>query len=201
MKQLKWEYTLTLLFVACSVLILILMLLQENYSTSYRQQILQEIDNVQSSGFTLQDVPSTQFKEHELDDYHEMLERPIFFAGRIPIVLENSEDADAVAVEVKPPDMISMALIGIINTPAGVYALFHNPKAKADEPKFQRLQQDQDISGWKIKEIKHDRVIISADTQSDEILLAKPRVHKKVKPKRTRRTKTNPFKQKIKKAE
>ena len=150
MKQLKWEYTLALLFVACSVLILILMLLQANYSASYRQQILQEIDNVESSGFTLQDVPSTQFKEHELDDYHEMLERPLFFVGRIPIVPENSEDAEAVAVEVKPPEEISMALIGIINTPAGVYALFHNPKAKADEPKFQRLQQDQDINGWKI---------------------------------------------------
>ena len=201
MKQLKWEYLLALLFVACSVLILILMIWQGSHRESYRLQILQEIDNVQSSGFTLQDVPSTQFKDHELSDYHEMLERPLFFAGRRPIVPEDSENAETVAAEVKPPEKIGMALIGIIDTPAGVYALFHNPKAKADEPKFQRLKQNQDINGWKIKEIKHDRVIISADTNADEILLAKPRVHKKVKPRKSRKTKTNPFKQKIKKTE
>jgi type II secretory pathway component PulC len=201
MKQLKWEYTLAVLFLACSVLILTLMLIQAIYSDSYREQILQDINNVQSSGFTLQEVPSTQFKEHAIIDYHEMVERPLFFTGRIPIVLEDGEGVEAVAVEVKPPEEFSMALIGIIDTPAGVYALFHNPKAKADEPKFKRLKQDQEINGWKIKEIKHDRVIISADKSSNEILLAKPRVHKKVKPKRSRKTKTNPFKQKIKKAE
>ena len=199
MKQLKWEYMLTLVFVVCSVLIFILMVLVASYNDSYREQLLQEIENVQSSGFSLQEVPSTQFKEHAINDFHE---RPLFFVGRKPIVLEDADAAEeTVVVEVKPAEDISMALIGIINTPAGVYALFHDPKAKADEPKFKRLKQDQEINGWKIKEIKHDRVIISADKSSNEILLAKPRVHKKVKPKRSRKTKTNPFKQKIKKAE
>lgn len=203
MKQLKWEYMLTLVFVVCSVLIFILMVLVASYNDSHREQLLQEIENVQSSGFSLQEVPSTQFKEHAINDFHEMVERPLFFVGRKPIVLEDADaDADAaeetVVVEVKPAEDISMALIGIINTPAGVYALFHDPKAKSDEPKFKRLKQNQDINGWTIKEIKHDRVIISADKNTDEILLAKPRVHKKVKPKRS--GKTNPFKQKIKKA-
>ncbi|GFO71385.1 hypothetical protein BJAS_P0824 [Bathymodiolus japonicus methanotrophic gill symbiont] len=199
MKQLKWEYMLALVFVVCSVLILILMLLVASYQDSYREQLLQEIDNVQSSGFSLQEVPSTQFKEHAINDFHEMVERPLFFVGRKPIVLEDTEAAEeAVVVEVKPAEDISMALIGIINTPAGVYALFHDPKAKADEPKFKRLKQNQQINGWTIKEIKHDRVMISADKNTDEILLAKPRVHKKVKPRSSR--KANPFKPKIKKA-
>ncbi|RLA20316.1 MAG: hypothetical protein DRQ62_10715 [Gammaproteobacteria bacterium] len=199
MKQLKWEYTVTLLFLACSVLILILMAVQASFSASNRALILQEIDNVQSSGFTLQDVPSTQFKEHELSDYSEMLERPLFFAERRPIVLEDPEQAEEAKVEaeVKQAEDITQTLIGIIDTPAGTYALFHDPKAKPDEPKFSRLKQGQGISGWLIKEIKHDRVIISADKNTDEILLAKPRVHKATKARRTR--KTNPFKQKLKK--
>jgi hypothetical protein len=61
MKQLKWEYTLTLIFIVCSVLIIILMLVQAHYGAAYRQQVLHEIDNVQSSGFTLQEVPNTKF--------------------------------------------------------------------------------------------------------------------------------------------
>ena len=199
MKQLKWEYTLTLIFITCSVLIIILTLVQAHYSADYRQQLLQEIDNVQSSGFTLQAVPSTKFKENELGDFQEMLERPLFFDGRRPFVKQEDESAETVVEEVKPPEEISMTLIGIVNAPAGVYALFNNQKAKAGEPKFQRLKQGQQINGWEIKDIKPDRVIISANKNSDEILLAKPRRHNKTKPKRKR--KTNPFKQKIKKAE
>ncbi|OQK16696.1 hypothetical protein AU255_01965 [Methyloprofundus sedimenti] len=198
MKQLKWEYTLSLLFMACSGLILILILLQDSYSKSHWENILQEIDNVQSSGFTLQNVPSTQFKEHALTDYHQMLERPLFFKERIPIVPESPEEAGEINAEdeVKPAEEFDMTLIGIIDTPVGAYALFYNPKAKPEEPKFQRLKLNQEINGWQIKEIQYDRVIISADDKTDEILLAKPRVHKAGK----KAPKTNPFKQKIKKA-
>ncbi|GEM_PF-1113264 len=201
MKLLKWEYMLSLLFIACSMLILILMLLQAGYSKSYQAKILQEIDNVQSSGFTLQEVPGTQFKEHPLTDYHQILERPLFFAGRIPIVPQDPEEAEEINAEdeVKPAEDFDMILIGIIDTPAGTYALFHNPRAKPDEPKFQRLKQNQEINGWQIKEIKHDRVIISADNNTDEILLVKPREQTAVRPKKA--LKTNPFKQTIKKAQ
>ena len=198
MKLLKWEYMLALLSMVCSVLVLILIIWQGSRRESYRVHVLQEINNVKSSGFTLQEVPSTKFKEQAITDYHEIIERPLFFTTRVPFVPEDDGQVEEKAeLEVKPAEDIAMALIGIINTPAGVYALFHDPRAKADEPKFKRLKQNQEINGWQIKEIKHDRVIISADNNIDEILLAKPRVHKKVKPKRKRTT--NPFKQKIKK--
>ncbi|GAW86038.1 conserved hypothetical protein [Bathymodiolus platifrons methanotrophic gill symbiont] len=198
MKQLKWEYSVTLLFLFCSVLIIILMTWQGSHRESYRVQILQEIDNVQSSGFTLQEVPSTKFKDQAITDYHELIERPLFFTSRVPFVPEESEQDDKKPEEeVKVLEKSSMPLIGIIDSPIGTYALFHNPKAKPEEPKFQRMKQGEEINGWLIKEIKHDRVIISADENVDEILLAKPRKHKKVKSRKKR--KTNPFKQKIKK--
>ncbi|WP_428355568.1 hypothetical protein [Methyloprofundus sp.] len=197
MKQLKWEYTLTLLFAGCSLLILILIVLQGSYSKSQRAEVLREIDNVKSSGFTLQEVPVDDFKADPVADYNEMLERPLFFSERKPIEVEDPENPETAAVEVMPAEEISMALIGILNTPVGAYALFHNPKAKPDEPKFKRLKQGEDINGWTVKEIKHDRVVIIADNNSDEILLAKPR--KQIKAKRGRKRSTNPFKQKIKK--
>ena len=171
MKQLKWEYTVTLLFLFCSVLIIILMIWQGSHRESYRVQILQEIDNVQSSGFTLQEVPSTKFKDQAITDYHELIERPLFFTSRVPFVPEESEQDDAKPEEeVKVIEKGTMPLIGIIDSPIGTYALFHNPKAKPEEPKFQRMKQGEEINGWLIKEIKHDRVIISADKNIDEIL-------------------------------
>lgn len=198
MIQLKWEYTLALLFVACSVLVIILMTVQANYSNSRRASILQEIENVQNPGFSLQEVPGTNFRQHEITDYTEMLERPLFFDERRPIVpqLEEEGDKATAEVEIKLAEDVTQTLIGVIDTPVGVYALFHDPRAKPDQPKFLRLKQGQGISGWLIKEIKHDRVIITADGNVDEILLAKPREHKASKDKKR---KTNPFKRKIKK--
>jgi hypothetical protein len=58
------------------------------------------LDNVQSSGFTLQEVPNTKLKENELGDFQEMLERPLFFAGRRPIVLEEGENAETVGIPI-----------------------------------------------------------------------------------------------------
>lgn len=202
MNQLKWEYILTLFFVSCSLLVLILIIWQGDHRESYRVTILQEIDNVKSSGFTLQELPSAKITQQAITDYHEMIERPLFFTGRVPFIPSDEQVDEREEEVIEPPDKITMLLIGVINTPDHAYALFHNPKAKADEPKFQRLKQDEKINGWLIKEIKQDRVIISADENLDEILLAKPRVHKKTRPKRKKSKKTrkpNPFKQKTKK--
>lgn len=205
MLQLKWEYTVALFFVACSVLIVIFIFLQASYSEHNQAQLLREISQVQSTGFTLQEVPSTKLTKHVLSDYHEILERPLFFTERKPIILAEIDEAEAEQAKAQavPTKNLVQILIGIINTPAGVYALFHNSRAKPDEAKFLHLQQGQEVDGWYIKEIKSDRVLVSADNKDDEILLVKPRVRSKAskarKARSARKARTNPFKQKLKK--
>lgn len=194
MKSLKWEYMLTLLFAGCSMIILILIVLQSSYSKRYWAQVLREIENVKSSGFILQEVPDAKFKIRPLADYNEMLERPLFFSKRRPIKPEIIKSPVIVQPEIKPPEEISMVLIGIIKAPDGAYALFNNLNAKQNESPFKRLKQGEEINGWQVKEIKHDRVIVFAHKNSDEILLVKPRIYNKSKPKRKRTT--HPFKQK-----
>ena len=198
MASIKWEYTLTSIFAICSVIFVILIFVQTHYAENYRQQLLYETENVDSAGFTLQEIPASSFSEYTIDEYGEIVERPLFFSERRPIV--PSDDAEEASAEQKVFEEITLNLIGIINTPDSAYALFQDPKAKPDENKFKRFKLGDDIDGWTLKEIKSDRVVISSETDSRDILLVKKRKHKAVrkpKPKKTKRT--NPFNRKSKK--
>ena len=198
MASIKWEYTLTVMFAICSGVLAILIVVQTHYAESYKQQLLNEIENVDSAGFILQEIPISSFSENTIDEYSELVERPLFFNERRPIVPSDDDIAGEPGSEQKEFEEITLSLIGIINTPDSVYALFHDPKAKPDESKFKRFKQGDDIDGWTLKEIKPDRVIVSSETGSREIFLAKKRVHKAV-PKRKKAQRTNPFNRKTKK--
>lgn len=200
MASIKWEYAIASFLAICSVLLFLLLFVQDHYIENYRVQIFQEIENVESAGFALQEIPGSPLSERSLEEYTELVERPLFFNERRPIVPGADADEEPEAIK-KALKEISLKLIGIINVPGSVYALFQNPKAKPDENKFKRLKQGGDVNGWTLKEIKSDRVIISSGTGTEEILLAKPRIHKRAskrsstkKPKRP-----NPFKRKNKK--
>ena len=200
MASIKWEYTLTFIFAICSVLLLVLIVVQTQYSAKHQAQLFHEIENVKSAGFDLQDIPGFQSSEHALDEYSELVERPLFFNERRPIVPGEEETKAKKTPEKKAPDEITFSLIGIINIPGSVYALFQDPKAKPGESKFKRFKQGDDVNGWTIQQINSDHIVISSDAGSEEIKLAKPRIHKAV-PKSKKRRKTNPFSRKIKKKE
>lgn len=198
MASIKWEYTVSFIFAIASVILLSLIFVQTQYSENYQAQLFQEIENVASAGFTLQDIPDSPLSENTLDEYSEVAERPLFFNARRPI--EYDEEGTVEQAEQQALEDLTIRLIGIINTPDSVYALFHNPKAKPDESKFQRFKQGDDINGRVVKEIKFDRVIISSsESGTEEIKLAKPRVHKASARKHKKPHRTNPFNRKIKK--
>ncbi len=171
MVQTKWEHMLTFLFVICSVVLLLLIAVQFYLGKNFRTQMLQNLKNVDRAEFSMQAIPSYHFDEQSIEDYVDMVERPIFFKGRRPVepTDESSEQVNRVN------EKIDFSLIGIINTPRGEYALFLNPRAKPGEGRFSRFKKGEDMNGRMIKEIKPDRVIISSDGNDEEIPLAKPR--------------------------
>jgi type II secretory pathway component PulC len=207
MRSIRWEYSLTLVFVVASVILLVLIAVQAHYGQQYRNQYVQELLGVQSAGFEMQEIPSYHASEQAIDDYAVIIERPLFFKGRRPIELGEDEDSQA-AVPQGVPKAIGLNLVGIINTPNNSYALFNNPRAKPGEEKFPRYRQGEKIKGWLVKEIKDDSVIITANGSTEKILLAKPRpkvpvrvARKNTRPAQAQRKKPipNPFKQLLKK--
>jgi len=190
---------LAIVFLIFSVIFVLGMALQINLGKSYRAQKLDELFNVPSAGFSIDSIPHYHFNYKAIGDYREIEDRPLFFKSRKPIVIEDAEETPVekkLDEEIKVLEPISIDLVGIINTPEGVFALFQDPKAKPSEEKFKRFSQGEEINGWQLKEIQNDRVIIVSGSEDKMIPLSKPRIAP-AKKRKSRRS--NPFNKKTKK--
>ncbi len=168
----KWEYSLAILFAIGSLLILILIAWTLNFGKDYRSQLLQELQNVKSAGFTMEQIPNYQFNKQQLIDYADIVERPLFFKGRRPIVI-NDEDTSSIE-EIKVVDKIDYIFMGVTDTPRGLFAFFKNPKAGPDNEKFLRFEQGALMQGWVLKTINHNLVVIENEGKNETIKLRKP---------------------------
>lgn len=191
---------LTAVFLTFAVIFLLLIALQINLGKNYRAQKLEELRNIPSAGFNVEDIPSYHFNYKVIGDYTEIVQRPLFFKSREPIIIEEIEAESAEEAKAKAKaealEDIGIDLVGIIKTPEGEFALFQNPKVKSHAEKFQRLAQGDEINGWQLKEIQNDRVII-AGGEDKVLLLSKPRPHTPAK--KTKRRRANPFNRQTKK--
>jgi len=180
-----------MLLLMLSAIILIFMLIQFAFGSSYRSKLLKGLESEKSAGFTMKEIPDFQSSTKEKADYKDIVQRPLFFKVRRPI--EVKEDLVAPEISQISGDF-DFILTGIINTPNAFYCLLQDPRAKEQKGRFKRLEEGEVIEGRTIQEIKKDRVIIAYDGKTEEILLSKPR------PKRRRgvgRGASNPFRSAI----
>jgi len=203
MNQSKGESLVTYFFIACSVIALFLMIIQYVIGADYRKELIEKLSLSKSTGFTMQEIPDYQFSQQSINDFDDVVQRPLFFKVRKPITPQTEDETTEVNIASEELDFI---LTGVINVPSGIYCLLQNPRAKDKKDKFLRLEQGEVVDGWTISEIHPDRIVVGSDGKREEIKLAKPRLRKPVKassakrknrrPKiKPRKVTRNPFKQ------
>ena len=105
--------------------------------------------------------------------YSELVERPLFLEGRRPLPDIPAADTQKVAELSQLDDWL---LIGIFNKDKRQMALFSK---KNEAKKYLKIGIDQSISGWVIKEIQPDHVVLQQSDQQKSIRLRKPRANAK----------------------
>lgn len=155
-----------------SAIILVFMLIQFAFGSSYRSKLLKGLESEKSAGFTMKEIPDFQSSVKEKVGYKDIVQRPLFFKVRRPI--EVKEDLVTPEISQVSGDF-DFILTGIINTPNAFYCLLQDPRAKDPKSRFKRLEEGEVVEGRTIQEIKRDRVIIAYNGKTEEILLAKPR--------------------------
>ncbi len=191
MWQTRWEYLLTFLFIMVNVVLLSLIVTQYYFGKNYRAQLLEELKDVKSAEFEIQDIPNYHFSKQAIIDYHNIVMKPLFFKSRHPVIASEESEASSAGAIKKVTKEIDLKLIGIINTPDTIYSLFYNEKSNSPEDKYIRFKPGDEINGRTIKEIKSDRVVISKDDKIEEIFLLNQRKDIPKKNKQSRQT--NPF--------
>ena len=109
---------------------------------------------------TIADTPA-------LESYEEMVARPLFLQSRRP-PSEDAQEETPAAPEPKTP--LNAKLMGVILTPTGKIALLVDEKGK-----YKRGRKNTLIDGWKLVDIKEDRVTLEQAGEHKDLPLLKPK--------------------------
>lgn len=98
-----------------------------------------------------------------LDDYEQMIQRPLFMETRRP--------GEAVAEQPPPPPPqtpLNLKLMGVVATPKGKLALLADAKGK-----YKRLKKNDTLDGWTLVELGSDRVTMQQGDERKDLPLLK----------------------------
>lgn len=158
----------------CSGLGLIL-LFEWGYGEYSRNQLQSIMDRKIQTDYQADELPKLRLAKQNAESFSGIVERPLFIEGRKPL-----PDIETTNPETSANDQLDdWSLIGIYSKSKRQVALF---RKQNEAGKFLKLNEDQTISGWQIKQIEADRVVLQQGGQEKSVLLRKPRLLSKMPP-------------------
>lgn len=119
--------------------------------------------------FEAEQLPAIATSPRPIDSYNDIVERPIFIEGRRPLAETKANDPTQNSDTSQIDDW---SLIGIYDKGGKPTALFSK---RNEARKFLKIGEEQSLSGWQLKQILADRVILQQAGQEKPVLLRKPR--------------------------
>jgi type II secretory pathway component PulC len=125
----------------------------------------QQKTNNDSADVEIAIKPVSSFSIAPLDEYQEIVERPLFYETRRP----PSPEVPEVAVQEEPQEEqpLALTLIGVMVTSDAKVALVQND----DTNKVERLKLGDEIGGWEVQFIDSDNVVINKSDETKELAL------------------------------
>jgi hypothetical protein len=171
---------------ATCLFLMVILLLEWAYSEYSEKQLLDVLESMGEQNYLESELPEIKLAEVAIEEYTALIERPLFIAGRKPVVEGESTDLNALDTG-KIEDWV---LVGIYSKGDQLIALF---KSMDKAAKYLKKNQGDDISGWLLKEILADRVIVERLGKKQNIMLRKPKpvtkLKTRIKPKLARSSK------------
>ena len=186
MKRTKKNNKLVSILVIAIVLLIVIIIAEWSIMRLSRNNLLKDIDNASSNGYEIEELPTIDLFKIPIDDYSDMVNRPLFNKGRRPIEIEESSDDAPLAT-----GKFIQILIGIYGTEQGMTAIFKNNRARGDESKYSKVLVGEDVAGWKVEEIHSDHLVLSQGGGQQQIKLLKPRKKTMTKPRAKPKNRTD----------
>jgi len=158
------------------LILLVILLTEWVYAEYSKGQLIKSIFVNDDQSYTDNKLPEFNLFSMPEETYAEMIERPLFVQGRRPLI--NEEAANINELELTKID--DWVLVGIYSKDNKLNALFSNLD---QQQAHQKKIHGEKISGWLIKEIQMDRVVLqkAGDTQILMLRTQKPKFSKKNK--------------------
>ena len=118
---------------------------------------------------TNDEMPGIELTRQAEESYADLVSRPLFIKGRKPVNEPSPEEEQSIAVA----NIFDWELNGVYTTKKGLSALFSRSKSKIAKDNHRRISLGADLDGWKLTEVRTDRVIFVQGGQQKELLLRK----------------------------
>jgi len=145
------------------------------YGLSAARSLQQSLQFSKDDSPLSSELPAISTMKPANGEYNELVERPLFIEGRKPVVeamAETAQNADNGQID-------DWELIGIYTKGNKTTVIF----AKKNETrKFLKISLEQMVSGWLLKDIQLDRVVLQQGAQIKTVMLRKPRADIKPAP-------------------
>ena len=125
----------------------------------------------------LTELPKLVLAKQTVENYSQMVERPLFVQGRKPVIVDDEE----LSVNEDAGEIDDLVLLGIYSIDGKTSTLFNK---KGKERKYLKKSEGEDVAGWLIKEIKPDRVILEQRGSKQTVMLRKPKPKTRKPPRR-----------------
>ncbi len=155
-----------ILVISCWLLIVIL-LAEWVYAEYIAKQLVSTSENSGEQNYLGNKLPEINFSEVAIEQFSELIERPLFIVDRRPVINGPGTDSrkwDSGKIE----DWI---LVGVYSHDNQLTALF---KSVDKQEKYLKKHQGDDISGWFLQDILADRVVVERSGRKQNIMLRKP---------------------------
>jgi len=153
-----------LLLAVCSLLSTLLVL---EFLVLNQSPALKKIDPIKQTQATKLQLPEISLTEKTVDGYLDMVDKPLFIKGRKPV----NEDKLPSNKEISTP-IRNLTLVGIYSLGNQKIALFRPRNTR--QPHLKKSAGEK-LSGWIIKTIKSDQVILQQGGKQQIIKLRKPK--------------------------
>ncbi|WP_157200611.1 hypothetical protein [Methylomonas lenta] len=133
------------------------------------------MDKKIQADYQADELPQLSLSKQSAESFINIVERPLFIEGRKPLpeIVETSSEAST------NDQLDDWSLIGIYTKNKRQVALF---RKQNEARKFLKLNEDQTISGWQLKQIQADRVVLQQGGQEKSVMLRNPRLPSKTPP-------------------
>ncbi|MEI8574893.1 hypothetical protein U737_09070 [Methylomonas sp. LW13] len=118
-------------------------------------------------------LPNIADNSGSAETYSDIVDRPLFVEGRKPVAETNPTDN----LQTQDSGQIDdWELIGVYDKNNKPTALF---RKRNEAKKFLKITEEQSISGWLLKQIHADNVLLQQGSQEKSVVLRKPRAQVK----------------------
>jgi len=143
------------------------------YASYMRHRLLTSLTSEKPQDYKTDELPEIELTKQPEESYVDLVARPLFIKDRRPVAEPNQETAQGAASK---SESFDWQLNGIYSTKKTVSALFGRPKSKLVKDHTRKITVGDDIDGWKLTEIKNDRVVLKQGSTEKELLLRKPKL-------------------------